>query len=89
MSLSESQINELDNYIEKNNIKEDIFCISPRYSEYFKKTYKKILNDEVNTYIIIYSSGYSTYSLYKRSNSKIYLFTIYLEKIDNCIIIKN
>jgi hypothetical protein len=86
MVLSVIETDILEKYILNNEIKKENFCLSPKNSIYLNKMYNKILNDDINTYIIIGSSGYRTFSLYKSTNSIIYLFTFYLQEIDNCII---
>ncbi len=86
--MTSEQIDILEKIISNSITKDDNFAISPKDIDFYRETLKKLIDPktEINTYIPVSCSGFTTYALYKSSDSKIYMFTVYMnEEPHSCI----
>jgi hypothetical protein len=74
--LNETQIEELEQFIQSHQPWITRNTISNRDLVYGREVYNHIINETGPKYKMFGGSGYTTYALYKSHDQKIYIFTV-------------
>jgi hypothetical protein len=81
IQLSSNEISELETFIKSNKPGH----LSMSYNTIYKgkKHYAEILDKSIATYMIFSCEGFTTYALYKSVSGKVYVFSTYMQTLND------
>jgi hypothetical protein len=88
-SLSESQMEELDQFISKNPPRLSYLYISVCYMENAKIIYDEIKDHPGPLYRKFGGNMYSTFALYKSKKGEIYVFQVFIQDLVDYFVVKD
>lgn len=71
----------IETFLRDNKCNDTLPCLNNYQIEDAIKTYDDIIKAPTNTYEIFGTAGFTTYSLYKSMDSKIYMFSVYIQEL--------
>lgn len=83
------KIEELETFISQNKPAEYLPCLSSLDIKNALTIYIETLNMPNNTYEIFGNAGFTTYAIYKSSNNKMYIISVFIQTLESYIEINN